>query len=457
VATHILPPINAAWLAIDSEKTPMHVAALYIFQTPEDAGPDYLRSMVGDMLRNSGVVAPWNQKLVRPMGLRGVPVMTDDDRFDIDYHVRYSALPEPGGERELGELVSRLHSHPLDLDRPLWECHVIGGLYNNRFAIYVKLHQALAFGPYGVHALLSTLSEDPYQRGLSPVWGAGLEEEGVPSALVAGDLTAWGRGIVAASTSMAGRLTVERMRRAYSRSAPKTLMTGRVGARRRVATQVYGQDRIDAVLAKADIPHDVLVHYLASTALRRYLKEYNALPDESLVAGITVPIDDMEAGQEGAAIGIIRLATHKADPLARLAHLQAEFAKARGRVEGMNSQAAMLQSLSMMQPYIVGAATRSITGMGRPRIPWNLFISTYHGPQGPLYFNGAPLETYFPLPPLWQGSGLAMSALAANGKLGMSVVGDRDKIAHMQRLAVYMEDALSNLEAHFEITAGEVA
>lgn len=457
MATHILPPINAAWLAVDSEKTPMHVAGLYIFETPEDAGPDYLRSMVGDMLRNAGVAAPWNQKLVRPLGINGVPILTDDDRFDIDYHVRYSALPEPGGERELGELVSRLHSHPLDPDRPLWECHVIGGLYNDRFAIYVKLHQALAFGPYGVHALLSTLSEDPYQRGLSPVWGSGLEDEGVPSALVNGDLTAWGRGIATASTSMAGRLTVERLRRAYSRSAPKTVMTGSVGARRRVATQVYGQDRIDALLAAADIPHDVLVHYLASTALRRYLKEYNALPDESLVAGITVPIDEMEADQDGVAIGIIRLATNRADPMVRLERIKESFAAARARVAGMNSQAAMLQSLSMMQPYIVGAVTRSLTGLGRVRIPWNLFISTYHGPQGPLYFNGAPLETYFPVPPLWQGSGLAMSALAANGKLGLSVVGDRDKMAHIQRLAVYMEDGLSGLEAEFDLSKGEVA
>ncbi len=456
MATHILPPFNAAWLAIDSAKTPMHVAGLYIFQKPEDAGPDYLRGLVNDMLRDRDLQAPWNQKLARPLGLRGVPVLVDDDRLDVDYHVRFSALPEPGGERELGELISRLHSHPLDLDRPLWECHVIGGLYDDRFAVYVKLHQALAYGPFGVNALLSTLSADPYQRGLSPVWGTGLDEAGVPNAIGGGGIDAWGKGIATAATSMAGRLTVERLRRAYSRSAPKSLLTGGVGARRRVATQVYGKARVDRVLATAGIEQDVLVHYLTSTALRRYMKEYNALPDTSMVAGITVPVEGDRDVTPGAAIGIIRLGTNKADPGARLEKLKAGYARAKEKGAGMNTQAAMLHSLSMMQPYIVGAAARSLTGFGRPRIPWNLFISSYHGPQGPLYFNGAPLETYFPVPPLWQGAGLAVSALAANGKLGLSVVGDRDRVAHMQRLAVYMEDGFAGLETALGVE-GEAA
>ncbi|MEN8722115.1 MAG: wax ester/triacylglycerol synthase family O-acyltransferase [Alphaproteobacteria bacterium] len=453
MATHILPPFNAAWLAIDSDKTPMHVAGLYIFQKPEDAGPDYLRGLVSDMLRDRNLEAPWNQKLIRPLGVRGLPVLVDDDKMDLDYHIRFSALPEPGGERELGELISRLHSHPLDLDRPLWECHVIGGLYDDRFAIYVKLHQALAYGPFGVNALLSTLSEDPYQRGLSPVWGTGLDDQaGVPNAVGGGGIDAWGRGVVAAGTSMAGRLTVDRIRRAYSRSAPKSLLTGRVGSRRRVATQVYDQSRVNAVMTAAGMEQEVLVYYLISTTLRRYLKEYNALPDESMIAGITVPVEGDPDVTPGAAIGMIKLATNKADPLVRLEKLKAGFDKAKAKVAGMNTQAAMLHSLSMMQPYIVGAAARSITGFGTPRIPWNLFISNYHGPDGPLYFNGAPLETYFPVPPLWQGAGLAVSALSANGKLGLSVTGDRERVAHMQRLAVYMEDAFAGLERALTIT-----
>ena len=87
-----------------------------------------------------------------------------DEDFDLDYHVRRSALASPGDERELGVLVSRLHSNPLDLSRPPWEVHLIEGLEGGRFAIYTKMHHALVDGYSGVRLMARSLSKDPDDR-----------------------------------------------------------------------------------------------------------------------------------------------------------------------------------------------------------------------------------------------------------------------------------------------------
>lgn len=99
------------------------------------------------------------------MGRVLAPGWKVDKKIDLDYHVRHSALPRPGGERELGILVSRLHSNPLDFARPLWECHVIEGLENNRFALYTKMHHSMIDGISGVRLMQRVLTTDP-EKGI---------------------------------------------------------------------------------------------------------------------------------------------------------------------------------------------------------------------------------------------------------------------------------------------------
>ena len=93
-----------------------------------------------------------------------MPGSVVDEEFDIEYHVRHSALPSPRGERELGVLVSRLHSNPLDFSRPPWELHIIEGLSGNRFAAYIKIHHSLVDGYTGMRLLQRGLSLDPDDR-----------------------------------------------------------------------------------------------------------------------------------------------------------------------------------------------------------------------------------------------------------------------------------------------------
>jgi diacylglycerol O-acyltransferase len=115
----------------------MHDGGLFEFTPPDDAGPDYLAETLEGMRSQVKIPQPWNLKLVEgPVVGHKLPLMREDRDLDLDYHVRHSALPHPGGQRQLGVLVSRLHSHQLDLHRPLWEVHLIEGLdEGGRFAI----------------------------------------------------------------------------------------------------------------------------------------------------------------------------------------------------------------------------------------------------------------------------------------------------------------------------------
>ena len=148
----------------ESRETMMHVASLLPFTPPKHEPPD-LRRLYSEIHAAPQVHRPWNWKLSTPELLKN-PLHTwvEDKDFDLEYHVRRSALPAPGDERELGILVSRLHSSEVDFHRPPWEAHLIEGLEGGRFAFYVKVHHSLVDGYSAVRILSRSLSKDPDDR-----------------------------------------------------------------------------------------------------------------------------------------------------------------------------------------------------------------------------------------------------------------------------------------------------
>ena len=173
-----LNPLDATWLYVDSARTPMHVANLSIYSMPENAPDNWFSDIVANLRQTRHFAAPFNLKLTSPRLKSVFPTWSETTDIDIDYHFRHSALPKPGGERELGVLISRLHSHPMDFTRPLWECHLIEGLENNRFALYVKVHHSLVDGVGGMRMLTKMLSFDPAARDLPPPWSVGTGRDG---------------------------------------------------------------------------------------------------------------------------------------------------------------------------------------------------------------------------------------------------------------------------------------
>jgi hypothetical protein len=132
---------DAQFLLGDSPETPMHVGGYNVYRLPDGAPDDFVRRLV-ERLREQPIVSPpWHYRLTKQSALASklTPAWEVVETENIDYHLSHHALPRPGGERELGELLSRLHSQPLDMTRPLWEWHVIEGLADRRFVIYQKI------------------------------------------------------------------------------------------------------------------------------------------------------------------------------------------------------------------------------------------------------------------------------------------------------------------------------
>ena len=149
----------------ESRETMFHVAGMMPFSPPRDAPRDFMRALMDEIRAGVAVHRPWNLRLRTPEILRN-PLQTwiEDTNVDLEYHVRRSALPSPGDERELGILVSRLHGHPIDFHRPPWELHLIEGLEGGRFAMYVKMHHSLVDGFTAMRMLANALSPEPEER-----------------------------------------------------------------------------------------------------------------------------------------------------------------------------------------------------------------------------------------------------------------------------------------------------
>ena len=167
-------PLDAVWLMMESADTPMHVGVLATFEKPANVAEDYLVEWAAKARESAMPAAPWCYRLAGNGSASVSPRLVEDDDLDMDYHFRHSALPAPGGERELGVLVSRLHSTPLDKTRPLWEVHLIEGLERDRFAFYVKVHHALIDSVNGIPMMLSMLSSSVRSRNMRPLWAQPL-------------------------------------------------------------------------------------------------------------------------------------------------------------------------------------------------------------------------------------------------------------------------------------------
>jgi WS/DGAT/MGAT family acyltransferase len=462
----LMNPLEAAWLYVDTSQTPMHVASLQIYSPPAGAPEDFVGRMLAEFRATRTCAPPWNQKLSGWWYDRLFPTWTTDASVDLDYHVRHSALPRPGGERELGVLVSRLHSHPLDLSRPPWEVHFIEGLDAGRFAIYAKMHHALIDGVSGMRLLQRKLSRDPNERFMPAPWAA--EDGGVravptdPGGSAAASVDEAVSDIARTIGEQVGVLgdvgmAFLRLLRAGLQgddpltapmTCPWSVLNGRVTAQRRFATLSLGLDEVKAVARDAGATLNDIALAVCSGALRRFLLDSDALPDAPLTAGL--PVDVRPAGDQetGTAISFIcaSLATTEDDPVHRLALIKASTQRAKAHLQELPRAAMTPYTLLFMAPHVL----QLLTGLGgRLRPVFNVTISNVPGPDHPLYLNGAKLEAMYPVSLLSHGQALNITCLSYAGRLNFGFTGCRDTLPHMQRLAVYARDAFAELQGLF--------
>ena len=452
-------PVDAAWLVLESRDTPMHVGGLFEFTLPPNAPADFLEKEFARMREPQTIPRPWNLRLVDGGPLLGsrLPLMRELRDVDLDYHVRHSALPHPGGQRELGVLVSRLHSHQLDLHRPLWEVHLIEGLEGNRFALYSKTHHALIDGMSGMRLMMRALSTDPGRRGMAPFWavGEGARPAREPSQndsadgllrrplSLARESASSLVGLSRAAADLALAAVDERPLQAPY-SAPDSVLGGHLSGQRRFATQQYELDEIRALARAGECTVNDIVLYLSGSALRRYLAEHARIPDRTLTAGVPVNLREADDQSMGTAVGMIvaELGTNIKNSAERLEAIKRSTAEAKRHLRELPSAARTSYTLLINGPYIAGL----LAGLGsHAPIPFNVGVSNVPGPPTPLYWNGSRLDALYPLSLLLQGNALNITCVSYAGTLNFGFTGARDTLPHLQRLAIYMGESLAEL------------
>jgi hypothetical protein len=164
--------MDLMFFLLESPQSPKHVAAVQVFKKPKNAPDTYLRDLVA-AFKAAPVVAPFNYYPHFPR--MGMPEWRVQEDMDMDYHVRHSAVPGPGSDEQLMEVIQRLHAGMLDRRRPGWICQVIEGLENDRFAVYSKIHHAYIDGMTGVKRMYGALSTSSRTRKIVPPWSYELE------------------------------------------------------------------------------------------------------------------------------------------------------------------------------------------------------------------------------------------------------------------------------------------
>ena len=446
----LISPLDNIFLLGESREHPMHVGGLQLFVPPDGAGPEFVRDTYEAMLLCTDVQPTFRKHPAFLGGVTNIAWVEDKD-VELDYHLRRSALPAPGKVRDLLELTSRLHGYLLDRHRPLWEAHLVDGLTDGRYALYVKIHHALIDGVSAQRLMQRTMTPDPNDDELRVAWTLRPRRHKSasrgPSPLQMLARTAGSVAALAPSTLSLARAALIEQQLTLPFQAPKTMFNVRIGGARRIAAQSWSLERFKRVKAAAGgVTVNDVVLAMCAGALRGYLLEQSALPDTPLVAMVPVSLrTDERADRGGNMVGTIlcNLATHLDDAGKRLEAIH----------ESMNDNKQVFSQLPQIQQFALsafltgGIAFSLVPGfVAAAPPPFNIVISNVPGPREPLYWKGARLDGNYPLSIALDGQALNITLTNNADNLDFGLVGCRRSLPHLQHLLGHLEDSLKDLE-----------
>jgi diacylglycerol O-acyltransferase / wax synthase len=487
---HQLTSLDAQFLGVESARTFGHVSSFATYD-PSTAPGGTLE--VSDLCRlvsqRLHLLPPFRWRLVEvPFGL-DLPYWVEDPDFDLDFHIRESAVPPPATDRQIAETVARIFARPLDRSRPLWELYLIRGLPNGRVALLTKVHHAVVDGVSGNEILSVLLDPSPEGREIHPPSEAAGER-------VPGDLEMLGRGLLGlprqplralralpttlpALTEIPGANAfplVPRLSKGFSKlreragapmgpevlevttaRPPRTCFNGRISPHRRFAFGDVSLDRVRALKDQLGVTVNDLVVDLCASSVRDWLIARDELPREPLVAMVPVSVrTEAEQGVFGNRISamIVPIATDVADPLKRLQRTHRLLRAAKRNFAALPASL-LTDATAFIPPAVAARAARmTVELLGRTRPPLNLVISNVPGPRNPLFLAGARLESLVPVSVVIDGVGLNMTVMSYRDRMDFGIVSDRDQIDDVWPL---MEGAARALDELEEAVAGRPA
>ncbi len=460
-----LSALDASLLYLEDATTPMHIGGVAVFRRPR-SGFDYER-LVELIERRLALVPRYRQKVATVPGRLARPVWTDDGNFDITHHVRLSALPRPGTDEQLNELVARLMSRPLDHSRPLWELYLVEGLARNRFALVTKTHHAMVDGIGAIEigqVILDVTANpgaepqrlwmpEPEPSQLRLVTDAVSEVVRQPGELIenvrsaADDVASVVQKAFGVLSGVTDLLTTA-VRPTHH--GPLNVRVSR--ARRFAVARAQLADLKKVRTTHGGSVNDVVLAVVAG-ALRSWLLSRGEVVTSHTTLRAMAPLSvrdeettNTPAGMVGSKVtaNLIDLPVGEPSPVVRLN--QISHAMRAHADSGQSVAADALVRLGGFAPPTLHALGARAASSFSQRI-FNILVTNVPGPQVALYAAGAKMLEIFPVVPLARNQAVSIGVTSYDGGVYFGLNADRDAMPDVDNLGRMVEESVEELLA----------
>jgi diacylglycerol O-acyltransferase len=470
---HQLTGLDASFLYLETPNAPMHIGAIAVYD-PSTAPGGFVRfkDILTTIESRLHLARSFRERVVRVPFDLDHPYWINDPDFDLEFHVRHIALPQPGDWRQLCIQAARLHSRPLDLTKPLWEFTVVEGLDNvqglpeGAFAVVSKVHHAAIDGVSGAEItnVIHDSTPEPNVEPPSRPWVADREPLNLElfARTYANNLRQPFRTarVLARSVEPLARVTAGIARRELRTAGvvPRTRFNAPVSPHRVVDGLSLKLDAVRAIKASVEgaTVNDAVLAVVGG-GLRKYLQAKDELPGDSMIAMAPVSVRGKDqSGAMGNQISamLVSLGTHIEDPLTRLRAVNAGTQDSKKLTESIGAK--LLSDYSQLYPAaLAGLAARMYSRFqlaNRVRPAFNCVVTNVPGPRQPLYSGGARLVTQYGTGPVVDGMGLIIPVFSYCGEITISFTSCRDMIPDP---AFFAECLRASYEALEEAALGQ--
>ena len=452
---------DASFYQLENTSTPMYVGSLAILRRPRN-GLSY-ETLLATVEQRLPQIPRYRQK-VREVALGlARPVWIDDREFDITYHIRRSALPSPGSDAQLHDLVARLGSRPLDKSRPLWEMYLVEGLAKNRLAIYTKSHQALVNGMSALeigHVVADRTQKAP-EFG-EDIWIPAREPSDARLAVGAiGEFVARPGGQLAAVRAAVtetgqlvdvGRRFADVVKTLARGTAPSSPLNTTVSRNRRFTVAGHRLEDYRGLRARYDCDvNDVILAVIAG-ALRNWLLSRGEPVTSTSTVRAMVPMSvypeaELDVSGPGQAISevspfLVDLPTGEGNAVVRLSQI-AHATESHSTAASLVDARTIVTLSGFAPPTLHAMGTRVATSFSARQ--FNLLITNVPGAQKQMYVAGTKLLETYSVPPLLNKQVLAVGVTSYNGMLYFGINADRDAMSDVDMLPALLRESLDEL------------
>ena len=461
-----LSGLDAGFLSLETDTAPMSIGSVSILDPRTCDGRFDVHTLRRLLSRRLGRAPALRRRLAAlPFDLtRPYWVEVPPEELDLEAHIEVTQLPEPGGWRELSELMAYELSRPLDRDRPLWQLlfvenvSAVEGAPEEAVALIARVHHAAIDGVSGAE-ILAALVDGALSRT-----AAASERATEPGAF--DRLLRAGKGLARAPLEVSGAVgrslmglgdgALSRLRGDSAPplpfSAPRTRLNRPVTAERSWAPTFFDLDRIKAVKNAEQATVNDVVLAICAGALRGWLTEGRDLPDDPLVAMVPVSVrseGERDHGGNLVSAMLVSLATDEADPLERLRAIRDAARTSKTALKAVGART-LVRSADLLPFALSGLAVRAYSRLAladRHRPMFNLVITNVPGPPRRLTIGGAEMLSYVGAAPVFDGLGLILPVLSYAGTVSVGVTADRGILGDAAGFARRLEAALDELEA----------